>query len=178
MTINTKIIFATSVLAFSAASMAPSSARAQNPDLDQSGQQAFCGLVESVGNNSKNDEIKRQLDVLYAGLTQEIRGGKRKTFHINRTDSVRFSGCNMTIMLDVELKRKIRRDAQGKVYVEAVMQNVEFDRGSRLRSGTGCIKEAKVDKVRLSNTLRVGEAIYSWIANKSVESQQCFTFGR
>jgi hypothetical protein len=176
MTIHSRTILAGSALVLAAATMALSSAGAQDRELDQSGERAFCSLVETLGNNSMNDEIKRQIDALYAGFTQEV--SKRKTFHINGTDSVRFSGCNMTIMLDGELKRKIRRDAAGKIYVEAVMQNIQFDRGSRLSSGTGCIKQAEVDKVRLSNTLRIGEAIYRRVANRFVDSQQCFTFRR
>lgn len=136
---------------------------------DRSGDRAFCTIVQGFG-RAQNAVIKAEIDRLYAGFSYHV--NKRKSVVIDHVESVTFNGCDMRIKLAGAVKRKIRRDAAGSFYVDAVMKNARLDLPNR--SGRGCVKDARIDKVRLSNTLRLGEAFYRKVANRFVEHNVCF----
>lgn len=146
-------------------------ATAQDPDL--SGNAVFCNLVETAGNEpTMNARIRADIGSIYNGYSYRI--NRRKTLTINSVEGVRFTGCAMRIQMDADLKRRIRRDAEGTLWVDATVRSLNLR--SAPGQGRGCVKDARVDKVRLSNTLRVGEAFYRGVANKFVESDVCFNF--
>ncbi len=129
--------------------------------------QVNCRLVERVGNSHPvNDTILKKINDSIAGLDYKI--SKRKTLHIYNATKVTFKGCKIIVDADVKLKRKIRKDAKGKVKVIGVVYRITRDKF--------CVKKAKVDKVRLSNTLRIGEGFYKWIANIVLPDNTCFDY--
>lgn len=150
-----------------------SSALAAQDDVDQSNERAFCSMVQSLGNGpTMNARILDEVNRRYAGYSKEY--NRRKTFKINRADLVTFSGCSMRIQFSAELQRKIRRDAEGTIYVDATMKNLDLN--LRTRSGRACVKDAEVDQIRMSNSLRIGEAVYRGFANSFLDREMCFNF--
>lgn len=150
-----------------------SSAVAAQDDVDQSNERAFCSTIQSLGNGpTMNARILDEVNRRYAGYSE--RYNRRKTFKINRADLITFTGCIMRIQFSAELQRKIRRDAEGTVYVDATMKNLNLN--LRTGSGRACVKDAEVDQIRLSNSLRIGEAVYRTFANSFVDREMCFNF--
>jgi len=122
-----------------------------------------CRLVESLGNNQRI-KILNQINASVVGAEYKI--SKRKKLIIKKVKSIHFKGCKAIVVADVKLKRKIRRDANGVIRITAVV-----DACTRREV---CLKNSKIDKVRLSNTLRIGEAMYKWIANKVLPNNVCY----
>lgn len=151
---------------------APAALAQDNRDLSDDA--VFCRLVESLGNGNMNARVLSDINRVYAGATYKI--NRRKAFVIEEVQAVRFDGCNMTIPMKVVLKRKIRRDASGTATVKAVMKNLRYNPGTG--DGRSCVKNARIDDIDVSNTLRVGEAIYRRVANRFVEQDVCFDFRR
>lgn len=150
--------------------MAAAPAAAQD-ERDLSGDRVFCQIVEITGNDPvMNARILSDVNRDYAGRTERI--SRRKSFVLNRATQITFTGCKMRMRFDAEMKRKIRRDASGTVDVVATMKNFRF--GSRSRPGRACVKDASVDDVSLSNTLRIGEFFYKKVANWFMEKPTCF----
>ena len=150
-----------------------SSAFAAQDDGDQSNERAFCSTIQALGNGTTmNARILDEVNRRYGGYSE--RYNRRKTFKINSADVITFTGCVMRIQFNADLERKIRRDAEGTVYVNATMKNLNLN--LRTRSGRACVKGAEVDQIRLSNTMRIGEAIYRRFANSFVDREMCFNF--
>lgn len=141
---------------------------------DNSDQAFFCALVENLGNGSMNGVIKSEIDRRYNGWEIDIRGGKRKTLTMGQVDTVWFKGCRMTVSIEAEMERKIRRDARGMIFVDSIVRNMRLDR--RAGTGRGCVRDTRVNMVDMSKTTMIGEAIYRRVANKMIERDLCFDF--
>ena len=148
-----------------------STAATAQDERDLSNNQLFCEIVQGVGNDPvRNAQILADINRDYAGMTERI--SRRKSFILNRATQLTFTGCKMRIRFDAEMRRKIRRDASGTVDVVATMKNLRFNAATRV--GRACVKDAEVDDVTLSNTLRIGEFSYKTIANRVMEKPTCF----
>jgi len=123
-----------------------------------------CKLVEGIGNTSK-ERILNQINASAAGSEYKI--SKRKKLIINKVKSIHFEGCKAIVVADVNLKRKIRRNANGTVRITAIVD--------KYTKKQVCLKNPKLDKIRLSNTLRVGEGFYKWVANKVLPNNVCYS---
>lgn len=123
-----------------------------------------CKLVEGIGNASK-ERILNQINTSAAGSEYTI--SKRKKLIINKVKSIHFEGCKAIVIADVKLKRKIRRNANGTVRITAIVD--------KYTKKQVCLKNPKLDKIRLSNTLRVGEGFYKWVANKVLPNNVCYS---
>lgn len=157
----------TAGVAFSLSSLAY--ANQDGDETDLSGNPSFCTLVETFG-AAENERIIAEIDALYDGYSERI--NRRKTLVMGKVQSVTFNGCKMRIVLKGTLKRKIRRDARGLFYINATMKNMRLDLSAR--TGRGFVKNAEVDKIRVSRTLRLAEAFYRKVANRFVEKDVCF----
>ena len=129
------------------------------------GQTPDCRSIEVFG-NAQREIILRQINDSISG--QEYRISKRKTLIIKNARSISFSGCEATLEVEVKLKRKIRRDANGIITVKGTVSEANFT-GRRV-----CISNARIDKLKLSKTLRIGEALYKRVANRVFPSDRCF----
>ncbi len=110
--------------------------------------------------------------IIVASLNRDVAGAshrlnRRKTLRVNSVDSISFSGCNVAINANVTLVRKIRRNARGNMRLTARVTELNTS-GNRV-----CLGNARVDSLRLSNTLRVGEAAYRWVANRVIPGTEC-----
>ena len=168
-----KLLLATAaVLAISTLAATPSAAQ---DERDLSGDRVFCDIVETAGNNpAMNARILADVNRDYAGRTERI--SRRKSFVLERATEITFSGCTMRMRFDAKMKRRIRRDAVGTVDVVATMRNFRF--GSASNPGRACVKDAEIDDVSLSNTLRVGEFFYRKVGNWFMEKPTCFDLRR
>jgi len=125
---------------------------------------ANCNLIQNIGNNARvNASILAQINAGAAG--SETRISRRKRLRVNRISRVSFSGCRTHIDANVTLKRRIRRNAHGNVRMSA---QVSFAT-RRL-----CILRPRVDRIRLSRTTRLGEAVYRAVANRAMPSGRCY----
>lgn len=122
-----------------------------------------CNVVEAIGNGTK-ERILRQVNDNVSG--DEYRISRRKKLIINKVHSINFKGCKVTVIANVTLKRKIRRDAKGNVTITGTVSEFNRDRV--------CFNNSKLDRIRLSNTLRIGEGFYKWIANKVLPNNVCY----
>jgi len=102
------------------------------------------------------------LNLINQQPTASKRLNRRKTFEVYSARSVSTDGCDVSGRFNVKLKRKIRRDASGHMDVKA-----------RINRFTGCFEDIKVTELKLSYTLRVGEAIYRHVANKKLPETLC-----
>ena len=153
-----------------AVALGSTAANAQD-ERDLSDDRVFCAIVQGVGNDpARNAQILVDINRDYAGMTERI--SRRKSFTLTRATELTFTGCKMRIRFDAEMRRKIRRDASGTVDVVATMRNLRFNAATR--TGRACVKDAAVDDVTLSNTLRIGEFSYKTIANRVMEKPTCF----
>ncbi len=130
--------------------------------------QLNCRTVEALGNGVLHDRIVSVLRdrVRNSG---EIRISRGKKLQLEQLESLKFSGCRATTVVRVTLKRKIRRDARGTVQVAA---NVDANVNEI------CLNKPRVEDVRLSHTLRIGEAVYRFVANKMLPRPTCFQVPR
>ncbi|MFP3942629.1 MAG: hypothetical protein ACLFWF_01975 [Alphaproteobacteria bacterium] len=123
-----------------------------------------CRVVEAAGNSIK-DDIRTKLNGHMAGHQQKI--NRRKKLRVNRIERVWFEGCRVKIQANVTLKRKIRRNAHGYIVMSSLVTGLTPD--------SVCVAKAKVHKVRLSRTLRIGERIYRRVANRTIPGHvQCY----
>jgi hypothetical protein len=123
-----------------------------------------CNAVESLGNNFQS-QILSEINKGVAGKSYKI--NRRKTLIIHRVETVSFDGCRIQAKTKVTLKRKVRRDAHGNVKIRADITSFN------LASKRLCYGNAKVTDVNLSRTLRIGEAVYKWVANKVLPNGKC-----
>ncbi|MEM6449309.1 MAG: hypothetical protein AAF703_03245 [Cyanobacteria bacterium P01_D01_bin.105] len=153
---------ATSV-AFASSLVLPTTARAQEPILlAQRG--LDCNVVESLG-TSLSSSIVEGVNDTAAG--ERYRINRRKTLVINAARSVSFRGCNMSVVLDVTLRRKIRRNAHGTITLNGNISSFNLPRREV------CYTGLNVSDVSLSRTLRIGEGVYRWAANKALPDSGC-----
>lgn len=122
-----------------------------------------CRVVESVG-NANSIKILNQINSEIEGTVYKI--SPRKKLILKKVRKVHFDGCKIIVDVEAKLKRKIRRDAKGTIRISAIIDSFNRDRV--------CVKKAKVDKIKLSNTLRIGEKFYKWVANKVLPNNHCF----
>ena len=130
-----------------------------------SAQTLDCNEVESEGNNA-SAVLVALLNSEVAGTTRRI--NRRKTLRINEVRELTFDGCRATVVAHVTLTRKIRRNAHGTVRVTA---NVTSFSGTEV-----CLSNTQLRSINVSNTLRFGEAVYRWIANKIIPDNHCLAF--
>ena len=158
------LTMATSV-AFASSLILPSLVRAQEPTLlAQSG--LDCNAVETLG-TALSASIVDGIDDRTAGESYRI--NRRKTLVINSTRSVSFQDCNISVVLDVTLKRKIRRDAHGTITLNGNISSFSLPRREV------CYSDLNVSDVSLSRTLRIGESVYRWAANKALPDSGCLS---
>ena len=122
-----------------------------------------CVTTEREGNRYA-PLIIAQINAYAAGESYTI--SRRKKLYINRINSISFEGCRVTIVANVTLKRRIRRDATGNATITATVSSYSLS--------NFCLQNPKLDKLKLSNTLRIGEGFYKWIANKVVPNNHCY----
>lgn len=122
-----------------------------------------CTTTERVGTALK-PTILEQVRRSSEGATYKI--SNRKTMVINAIEDLRFDGCKIIVTANVTLKRKIRRNAKGLVIISATVKSFSPTQV--------CLKNPQLDRIRLSNTLRVGEGFYKWIANKVLPNNVCY----
>ena len=122
-----------------------------------------CRLIEGAGNAMKAS-ILAEMNRTTMGASYKV--NKRKTMVINKIESIHFEGCKVIAKANVTLKRKIRRNARGTVIIKA-----DVDKYTKTRI---CLKNQKLDKIKLGSTLRVGEGFYKWIANKVIPNNVCY----
>ncbi len=130
--------------------------------------QINCTFVESYG-NADNASILEQVNNQVAGAVYDVGRTKLKKLEIKRAKRISFDGCKVTVELDVKLKRKVRRDARGTIIVSGTVYRAQFYGDKHI-----LVKNASVDKVRLSRTLRIGEKFYKWVADKTFPNKQRF----
>jgi hypothetical protein len=132
--------------------------------------QINCNLVQGYGNAEK-ESILEQVNRNMAGVVYNNVGAtKLKKLVIKEARNITFTGCRITLELKVKLKRKLRRDASGTIIVSGYVSKAQFYGNKHI-----FIKNASIDKVRLSNTLRIGEKFYRWVADKTFPSNQRFS---
>lgn len=140
---------------------------------DLSNRRSFCAQVRALGNRNA-DQIRPELSRMFSGLESEI--SRRKRLVIGDARSVVFDGCKVKVSMNAELKRKIRRDADGFVDVEVTVRNFQIlDRG---RAARVCVKDPKLKNVKMSRTTRLGEKFYRKFGADAVkrmlETGDCF----
>ena len=123
-----------------------------------------CRVVEALG-TSLRPQILAEINRQVSGTSYRI--NRRKTLRINRVEDIGFSGCRLTARTNVTLKRRIRRDAHGTVTLQADIPSFS------LPARQVCYANARVTDVNLSRTLRIGEGVYKWVANKVLPSGGC-----
>jgi len=132
-----------------AAAVTPTTAHAAN---------LTCSQIEFLG-ALFDTRLEAELDTRVAG--EEYRISRRKQLRINGIKDVTVNGCNITVVADVTLKRKIRRDADGTVTMKGkIAVNSLGNDKFELR-----FTDIEVTDVSLSHTLGIGEAAYGWVAN-------------
>jgi len=119
-----------------------------------------CTEVETEGNASSG-LLTLFLNGKVSGY--EYRISRRKKLVFSRVSDVRFKGCKAYATFHVTLKRKLRRDAKGYVKAKATV----FNR----TSNKVYLKDLDVYNVSMSNTLEIGESIYTVIARRKVPSK-------
>ncbi|AKA34516.1 hypothetical protein [Flagellimonas lutaonensis] len=139
--------------------------------------QINCNFVQSYGNASKS-KILEQINGLVAGAQYDVGATNLKKLEIKEAKNITFNGCKVTLELRVKLKRlelrvklkrKVRRDATGTIIVTGNVHKAQLYGAKYI-----LVKNAKVDKVRLSKTLRIGERFYKWAANRAFPNNQKF----
>jgi len=125
-----------------------------------------CRQVERLGNALK-ERILSDIRGHSEGLERELT--KRKTLHIHSIDDLRFDGCKAIIDATVEMERKVRRDAHGNARIVGKI-GVGSLSGDEL-----CFKSApKIERLKLSNTTRLGEGVYKWLGNTIWPLDRCY----
>ena len=122
-----------------------------------------CRSVQLLG-NAGSQYILNEVNKEFGNKTYKI--NRRKKLHIKEATSISFNGCSAKMKVNVAVKRKIRRDAHGYIILKAT---VDYFDGRKI-----CLTKSKVLKVKLSNTLRLGEATYKLVANKTLPNNTCF----
>lgn len=122
-----------------------------------------CDEVERYG-TYYNAMIISELNALLP-YTHEI--SRRKKLRLNKIDSIAFEGCRAVIIGNVTLKRKIRRNAHGRMRMRTDVTEVSFS-DRRL-----CLKNLKVQSVSLSRTARIGERFYKRFGNRFMPKETC-----
>ena len=130
--------------------------------------QINCTFVENYGNASKA-QILEQINNSVAGLEYKVGVTNLKKLKIKEAKNIAFDGCKVTLELRVTLKRKVRRDAKGTIFVTGTIHKAQFYGLKHIM-----VKNAKVDQIRLSRTLRIGEKFYKWAANRTFPKNQRF----
>jgi hypothetical protein len=104
---------------------------------------------------------------ILAKLAAEVEGrrhklGPLKTLVINGVSAIEVGGnCDVTVTLEVKLKRKIRRDASGQLKVGAhVAVSMPNDHVLDIN-----FDNLHITDVNLSHTMEVGEQAYKAVAN-------------
>ena len=162
----TSVIAVTTILtSASLASANPNHSSINSNDSTLISQSLSCGLVETFGNRFQ-PQLLNLINGQVAGQTKKI--NRRKKLRINHVEGISFSQCRMNIGLNVTLKRKIRRDAHGTVKMTGNLTS--FDPNQR----RVCYSNLKINSVKLSRTLKLGEKVYQWAANKALPNRGCF----
>jgi hypothetical protein len=149
-------------LAIAVASLLPLRAEAQDPPppLD-------CRAVEAIGNTMR-DEILAEINATLSDEPIEI--SRRKSIFVREVVDIRFEGCRLFAKAAVELERKVRRDADGHAFVTGTVASMSLRPARQL-----CLdRKPKVQRMELSNTLNIGERIYTRVANKVYPPGRCF----
>lgn len=126
-----------------------------------------CRVVQAIG-NAMRDEILAELN---AGLSDEpIEVSRRKSMFVREVVDIRFEGCRLHAKAAVELERKVRRDADGYAFVTGTVASMSLRPVRRI-----CLdRKPRVTRMELSNTLDIGERIYTRVANKVYPPERCF----
>lgn len=147
---------------FSAIMLACLSLYATQADANES----LCRSIE--GNKG---QILRMINDRIAGMEYTI--SKRKSLVIKKARSIhdiksngRF--CRIKVDLDAKLKRKLRRNASGRIVVRGDLE-LRYLRGN----WSACVHNSKVTSVKLSHTARIGEGVYRKVANKTLPKKWC-----
>lgn len=119
-----------------------------------------CNEIELVTAFARS-EVLAELNSRIAG--EEYRINSRKRLVIHGVNDVQVQGCEITVITQLTLKRRIRRDAHGTVTARATVSV------NSLGSNTFDVSfdNVRVTDVSLSHMLEIGEAIYRWFANRA-----------
>jgi hypothetical protein len=105
--------------------------------------------------------IRQKLDEEAAGFEYRISSRKRLVVHSVASVSNGQGDCEIEVVANVTLKRKLRRDAHGTMTLRG---RVDVD-AVEPRTFDLFFSDIYVSDVSLSHTLDIGEAIYAWVAN-------------
>jgi hypothetical protein len=147
-----------------AGSLSPSVTLAQESNL-LAQRRLNCSVVENLG-TALTPTILTEVNDNVAGTRHRI--NRRKTLVINEVLDASFNGCEITLLVDSTLERKVRRDAHGTFEVRGTISSFNLPRREV------CYTDARVTDVSLSRTLSLGETIYRWVANRVLPNNQCF----
>lgn len=137
--------------------------------------QVHCTVVQQLGNHYSGRMVNA-INTYAAG--QQYRINKRKQLRLNRVQTLSFNGCRASIKAHVTLKRKVRRDGHGPVYMSGNVQAYLTPIGNGRNRITVCLSKMKVTRVKLSRTTRIGEGAYKFVANKVLPSRRCFSYNQ
>jgi hypothetical protein len=127
-----------------------------------------CNKFEQIASLFEN-QISSILNEEIAGYAKRL--NRRKTFRINGVDSLSFDGCNATVIANISLLRKWRRNAHGS---STVIGDISAKNGGNNTTRI-CLSNGRVTKLKLSRTTRLGEAVYKLVANKVIPDNFCFS---
>ncbi len=127
-----------------------------------------CNKFEQIASLFDN-QISMRLNEEIAGYTKRL--NRRKTFRINVVDSLLFDGCSATVIANISLLRKWRRNAHGS---STVIGDISATNGGNNTSRI-CLSNGRVTKLKLSRTTRLGETVYKFVANKVIPDNFCFS---
>jgi hypothetical protein len=113
------------------------------------------------------ETIRMQLNARVAGLELKISNLKRLVSHGVNSITAGGGNCEVTVVAQVTLERKLRRDAHGTITMRA---HVDADAVTEPLTKKTILDlrftKIHVTDVSLSHTLEIGESFYQWIANK------------
>lgn len=123
------------------------------------------------------EKVTNHAESFRAGLHAAVGGhshklGPLKSLVINSVDSFGDGGgdCKVSAVLQVKLKRKIRRDASGTITMSARLSADETAPGNLAVTLT----EIQAENVSLSNTMSIGENAYKLALNFLLPSSRPF----
>ncbi len=125
-------------------------------------------IQEKVNNHAES--FRAGLDAAIGGHSHKL--GPLKSLVIKSVDSFGDGGgdCKVSAVLQVKLKRKIRRDANGTITMSARLSANETSPGSL----DVTLTELHAENVALSNTMKIGENAYMLALNVLLPSSRPF----
>ncbi len=107
-------------------------------------------------------------DMINEELPYSKKINRRKTLVTHRATSVETRGCDAWITVDATMRRKIRRNASGRLILRAQLHSVSYN--------YICLRDPEVKQVHLSNLGMIGEGFYKRRGNRGLPDEMCVAF--